>query len=355
MTKNRYYAGIAIDIIKSKSLIFNRGYGPYSILKFLADQLNEKYGLELSNSKLVNEANYSGKLFSIKEGDMLMGIIPEYYYDLSRKIYHELNSIYYSGKFQYELSKWLSKENKITLEFNTAITFNGMIQQSDTNINEISWDIINGTVISSTKYLLNSYHKSILDDKKIETRFNVVNNLPFKIKTCVLKRTPSQDAIMEEQGIVVDDYYSNLLQLLFYSSYSSPFTEKNILNIRKIIFFTLFDEKNNRVNNYKNLFLMAANLDTIYHMKSYKDATQNMGLYFNDSDIDGVTFYRRYTNYNYFKEKNVYYTRTDDNNILGHRKNYSTRISNIISDMHIESLQNNIAVLDNTIKRIKMI
>lgn len=320
----KYYAGIAIDIKSSKSLTFNIGYGTYDILNYFSEHINQKYGAEISNSEEIYD---SGKLFSIKEGDMLMGLIREYNYDLTRKIYHYLNSIYYSSDFQYNIKRWISTENSTELIFNMSIVFNGTVQQEQQNINTLSWDIINGTAISGTKYLLNSYHDDVPETKKIGGKFNNIENLPFKLRTVVLKNDPSEK-------LLINEYYSDLIQLLFYSGYSLPFKSNSILSIRKIIFFTLFNAENKRNMEYQNLFLVAATLDEIYGIKSYQNAASNIGIQFNElgQKIQTKTLQT--------KEK------------MKHKQKYSSRISKIIGDMDILSVQKNIDTLENTINRI---
>lgn len=324
--KNKYYAGIAIDIKNSKLLIFNKGYGTYDILNYFSERINEKYGVELSNS---------GKLFSIKEGDMLMGIVRDYNYDLTSKIYHYLNNLYYSTKFQYHLKMLFSKENNIELTFNMSIVFNGSIQQQQ-DINTLSWDIINGTVVSGTKYLLNSYHDAVPETKKMGGKFNNISNLPFNLRTIVLKRSSTEE-------LLINDYYSNLIQLLFYVAYSEPFTEKNIFSIRKIVFFTLFNENNNRSNDYKNRFLLAAILNKVYNKTSYSNAAKNIDIYFDELGNQKEIHQR-----SLFDEYEV----ENNNKIKEYKMKYSSRITKIISDMNISTVQQNIETLKHTIKRI---
>lgn len=323
--EKKYYAGLAIDIKNSKLLIFNNGYGTYDILTYFSERITQKYGVEISNSEKIND---SGKLFSIKEGDMLMGIVRDYNYDLTRKIYHYLNSLYYSPNFQSHLKNWLSEKNKIELIFNMSIVFNGSIQQQE-DINTLSWDVINGTVISGTKYLLNSYNDLVPETKKIGGKFNNISNLPFNLRTIVLDKSSTEE-------LLINDYYSNLIQLLFYSSYSEPFTANNIFSIRKIVFFTLFNENNSKSSSYKNIFLLAAILDKIYNVKSYENAANNIGIYFDELG---------YTQKKYVSNKS--------NEEKKYKMKYSSRISKLISDMDILTVQKNIETLTNTIKRIK--
>lgn len=337
MENDKLYIGFGIDIKNSKKILFNQGYGTADILNLIIRVINWKYGAEISNSK----RNFDGgKLFSIKEGDMIFGILNGYQVSLAHRIYHYLNIIYYSVMFQTQLSQILHKNNEAPIEFRVAIIFNAKVQKSDTQINLMDWDTINGTAISATKYVLSAHEMDKNNPKNIAINYNSITNLPFNLNTLVLEKN-------ERETILPNQYWSGIIQLLFWAAYSKPFTEENLFNTRKILYFSVYDDFCKDNNLYKERYLLAAVLDEIYHVKSYKDSLNNMGYHYDKSFQLADSYYMG------IKIKDVSdFSDTDIKQFKENRNKNSSKISKILREANTEEIENNIKILDYTLKRI---
>ncbi|WP_417852557.1 hypothetical protein [Weissella viridescens] len=339
MTNNQdeRYIGFAIDIVSSKKLSFNKDYGTEDILNTLAEQINNKYRTAILGSESTYDQDVHGKLFSIKEGDMLMGILPINSATITQHIYYDLNKIFYSAGFQQDIRKWL--KNYESLQFYVGIVYNGTLQKKINR--ESSLDVMNGSVISAPKYLLSSYNHDAPKNKTIGNAANSLDNLPFRLRTSVLEDNFENDELIESEPL------SALMQLLFKSTYTSIDDVENIYSIRKILFFNTFNSDTLKSDNYPSYYLLAALLDSVYNVKAYQNITEKMQVDFNQTMDQRSDVETDFTKFPYFiSELSV------DDVAKQTRKKYSSRISNIINKIDLESIRVNQKLLHHQLKEL---
>ncbi|CAH0419496.1 hypothetical protein [Periweissella ghanensis] len=296
---DKLYGAIAIDIKNSKNIAFKAGYGTSDLLNFFMHALNERFQRALLTKQFDGSV---GRHFTIKEGDMLFAIFNRPNYKMMPLIYKYLNQLYYSAACQQLIIKIMVTPTLI--EFNTALVFNGKLQHDLLTVNDL--DEINGNLMFTSKYMINALRGESDKHKIIKVTHNLITNLPFNLAVIVLE--PSATDV----PYAIDTVETDIMSALFYLAYSVPFSQNNLLSIRKIVFFLMRDSIQK-----ETLYSMAKVLDQTYHIDSYKNTKQ------------------------YIEQKDT-----------AELSKISSRISKIIRDMDVPAMQHNIATVEKNIERL---